>query len=101
MSEMEERVARALCHAIGVPEDGLVADNRSALDDLKPAWVTQLPKARAAIAAMREPTQEMINIGVSTINFLRPEDLKLAWQTMLDVALQERLKVHQVWKVMK
>jgi hypothetical protein len=60
MSEMEERVARALCRAIGVPEDGLVAEDRNSLDDMKPAWVTQLPKATAAIAVMREPLRQAL-----------------------------------------
>lgn len=87
MSEMDEHVARALCREIGVPEDSLVDEGRYSLghsmDNLKPAWVTQLPKARAAIAAMRWPTPEMIEAGEA----VEEESPLIVWQAMNDAAL--------------
>jgi hypothetical protein len=48
MSEMVERVAR------GIAESFSRAD---------PLWENWLPQARAAIAAMREPTAAMVDLG--------------------------------------
>jgi hypothetical protein len=44
-----EAVARALCVAIGIPEESTVLDRSDG--QTKIAWRTQIPKARAAIAA--------------------------------------------------
>jgi hypothetical protein len=50
--EMVEKVARALCRLDGHPENATM--------DGKPLWRDYEPEARAAIAAMREPTPEML-----------------------------------------
>lgn len=42
--------------------------------------------ARAAIAAMREPTEEMMNAG--WIEGMRPKAPREAWQAMIDAALK-------------
>lgn len=42
--------------------------------------------ARAAIEAMREPTEAMKDAGVSTAT---PLALRLAWEAMIDAALTE------------
>jgi hypothetical protein len=75
MSEMIKRVARAI--------------TTSTMDDgVSFGWEERL--ARVAIAAMRDPTPEMVNVGVSVVNFLRAEDARLVWQVMIDVARVEK-----------
>jgi hypothetical protein len=80
---MVERVARALCASTGSSE--LVVAH---------SWRAFEAHARAALAAMREPTDEMLHAG-----FLADEDdrmnggegiepLKSAWQAMIDEALK-------------
>ena len=70
MSEMIERVARALYEADG--------------DD-----TINWPKlARAAIAAMREPTEAMLM--ESSCNAVETERLVRDWQAMIDAALEEK-----------
>ncbi len=43
------------------------------------------PIAKAAIAAMREPTEEMIDAGAYDLNM----KLQQQWQAMIDAALKE------------
>jgi hypothetical protein len=68
MSEMLERVARALCQADGCSSDavlGIVPDIGSVppADIVAPAWRRYVDKARSAIVAMREPTNDMLEAG--------------------------------------
>ena len=68
MSEIIERVARALCEADGCSPDavlGIVPEIVSVppADIAMPAWRTYVDKARAAIVAMREPTDDMLEAG--------------------------------------
>lgn len=96
MSEMVERVARALAKADGKNPD-------------KPAWATSrgesfglcwrdqyADKARAAIEEMREPTDDMRWAGYTRAAFA-PEstnvssvqfDAKPIWELMIDKALE-------------
>lgn len=76
--EMVERVARALINASVLGEDG-IADWRRPSD-------YDLMLARAAIAAMREPTQVMVDAPV----IVADEDWSQRenWQAMIDAALQ-------------
>ena len=60
--ERIERVARALCRAIGVPEDGLVQDRPGG--NILPAWQHQLPKAEAAYL---ETLRTIRDVGVPVI----------------------------------
>ena len=81
MSEMVERVAQAM------QED----EDRH----LSTRWGNRgydqwRGRARTAIAAMREPTPEMLNVGVSMVNFLRHEDAKRVWDSMIDTALADK-----------
>jgi hypothetical protein len=72
MSEMVERVAKAIADADG---------DYTAMDHHR-------GRARAAIAAMREPTREMIDAAYKRDyydNGLSPE---VAWQTMIDETLK-------------
>jgi hypothetical protein len=77
MSEMIKRIARAITDS--TRDYGISI-----------GWEERL--ARAAIAAMRDPTPDMVNVGVSVVNFLRAEDAKLVWQVMIDAALAEKEK---------
>ena len=70
MSSMIERVAQALQQEIG-----------SASFDEPPS---SFALARAAIAAMREPTEEMIAAWIRA-----PGAIKGGWQGMIDAALAD------------
>lgn len=81
MTEMVERVARALASQRANP-----------YGDWKP-WVKF---ARAAIAAMREPTEAMVNAAYDSFDWgppmVGPRDdamPKPVWQTMIDEAMKE------------
>jgi hypothetical protein len=64
MSEMVERVARAICRGRGHDPDRCVLGSGSTLPPFstcyRRAWEDEIDAARAAIEAMREPTLEMI-----------------------------------------
>ena len=103
MSEIVERVARAICRAgICGPKDHLdEQEDRS--------WRKFELEARAAIAAMREPTRVMVNAAwndfeysptgtlirePSTCHAEPNDDLSCdtayeVWQAMIDAALKE------------
>jgi hypothetical protein len=85
MSEMVERVARAIYKAS--------CDEAYDGERYIPAWdrmnasskEVYLGFARAAIAAMREPTAAMVITG-SNGNY--PDDIAAIWQDMIDEALR-------------
>ena len=68
MTEMVERVARAIASHVGYADDD---------------WFKYGPAARAAIAAMREPTEEMLKAA-----YAKAFDKEI-WQAMIDAALSE------------
>lgn len=72
MNPMIERVARALC--TGDPDTST---------NIGPLWKAWEHPARAAIAAMREPTEAMIQVQ-DDVRYLR--DL---WPAMIDAALKD------------
>lgn len=84
---MVERVARAICAASGFGEafEHLVGQ----------AWTHWLPEARAAIAAMREPTEAMILAAMEGNEErvrVSPQTAKARSQTyttMIDAALAD------------
>ena len=86
MNEIVERVAKAIHEA--APED-----NWSGWDELTDADIssgdpgrdTRRKQARAAIAALREPTGEMIEAAWASS---LAEDAKGTWQDMIEVALR-------------
>lgn len=74
MSEMIERVARALAK---------LADNDN--------WNEFVPDARAAIEAMREPTDAMmaaVDCAGEKADWLSGRAWTAAWQAMIDEALK-------------
>jgi len=104
MSEMVERVARAICAA----NESEVSGRQASPDDVpvsgrgagQPLWKLYEPLARAAIAAMREPTEAMLKAGkvptreISLGNGTTATGFGLwggersSWQAMIDKALK-------------
>ena len=82
MSEMVERVARALYFSYhpGAPSD--------IWEEVQPLYrLLCIDSARASIAAMREPTPEMF---IATGDALVPSgDAAACWKAMIDEALRE------------
>ena len=68
MSTMVERVAQALQQEMGTAPFGETA---------------AFAPAHAAIAAMREPTEEMLDAWIRA-----PGAIKAGWQAMIDAALE-------------
>jgi hypothetical protein len=79
MSEMVDRVAKALWESsddteMGAPWENLTGHWRKTYEDM----------ARVAIAAMREPTQAMLDAGP-----VEPYMDAYVWAKMIDAALRE------------
>ena len=74
MSEMIERVAKA------IRDEDFTMRTGTADSDVNCIWLGYQHKARAAIEAMREPTEEMLG------NY---ENASFIWPLMIDVALKE------------
>lgn len=92
-SEMEERVAKALFErAQKTVRNVLIADT---YDELAPQMKRHYCEmARAAIEAMREPTEEMLKSGHHTANNhygveIGTDVLYWAWVGCIDAALHE------------
>ena len=83
-TKMEDRVARAIAVADGVPSDYLTTA-RDAYLNIAP----YINMARAAIRAMREPTAEMLDEGHPPDGPLKP---LFAWRVMIDTASPQRDK---------
>jgi len=75
---MVERVARAISSYEGRPPD------RPRLSNGTPEWTLYVGEARAAIAAMREPTTAMVERAAFAFDGLDAD----AWRIMIDAALQ-------------
>ena len=95
MSEMVERVARSIGLAAGHSAEGLehwVAEFSPEGNAKRPyrLWEQYIPKARAAIQAMREPTLDILNVAETTENVDRTymQDVTAAWRAMIDEALK-------------
>lgn len=90
MSEMVERVARVLCAKDccdpDEPEYGFLGGSVSGY-----AWQGYVPQARAAIAAMREPTIDMQVAGTEQwlCEAAMEERSPANWKAMIDAALGE------------
>lgn len=73
MADMVERVARAICEAIPFGVD----------------QVDAAKAARAAIEALREPTEAVCEAGANVLDVLA-FDMEVAWPAMIDAILKER-----------
>ena len=83
MSEMIERVARTMCrHWLEADYEGENVDRL-----VNREWSAWEPIARAAIAAMREPTLGMTDAGYMASD--EHHTMAAAWQAMIDAALAE------------
>jgi 1,2-phenylacetyl-CoA epoxidase catalytic subunit len=79
-----ERVARAMFMAHG--PDG----RRYWGEDPEKEWLTYVPDARAAIAAMRVATDEMMQAGMNVGAFpMCHGEVEVRYQAMIDAALAE------------
>lgn len=81
MSEMVDRVASAI-HSV----HGILLPFRAMDDDSKLKQLLR-SQARAAIAAMREPTEEMRRALLGDTDELNFDDV---WQSIIDAALSEK-----------
>jgi hypothetical protein len=106
MSEsMIERVARAICRANGRDPDRLEPGDAPGIDGQLPngdpahfVWKHYMDEARAAIEALREPTDDMIYVGEGYCDFMLPsthdnsgegrrKEFRMGWQAAIDHAL--------------
>ena len=87
---MVERVARALCLRCHDNPDSTHGGSRDggSLPKGQPAWTAWEDDARAAIAAMREPTTAMRHAGVDAVYDGRGAYLD-AWDAMITAALSD------------
>lgn len=85
-----ERAARALCELAGNPPGATM--------DGKPLWMSYLPEARAVLAAIREPTENMgfaaneatpIDTGAGFNCRVSTREAGLIWQAMINAALDD------------
>lgn len=90
---MIERVARAICVASGLdPDRPFSSSNYSKeTEPQECAWHEYLPEARAAIAAMREPTEVMERAAFSNMdkNGYPVGNPTSDYSAMIDAALKE------------
>lgn len=96
MSEMVERIARAICYAHAYtmffdhPEEERVAQARAHEER---DWQTFVHAAKEGISAMREPTEAMLDAADNTDievgeYLIRQPHARLCWQAMIDEALK-------------
>ena len=104
MTNMIERVARVICIGVGLNPEGPDVLHAQG-EQVHANWESFRGVARAAIAAMREPTGAMYMAGgiVAPSAHLADKDYKpygtrtigdmaakAAWEKMIDAALEER-----------
>jgi len=89
MNEMIERLARTICDAIGPNPDGRKPTLYPPYEKLPPNWTFYVPAARAAVEAMREPTEAMIlaieQAMMETTSMTREAVIKV-WMAGIDEA---------------
>lgn len=98
MSEAVERVARALCKRCGVDPDDIKGGtwDGGSYPRGKPAWHSWAGDARAAIEALREPDDAMVeaarelDVYWSYESNDRPGGPEDAWRAMIDAALASK-----------
>ena len=93
MTDMIERVARAICIEDGCDPDQIAVGIGHRMPEGKsyPLWHARTQQARAAIEAMREPTADMVAIALPSLSCAyghEPEDAAVVWAAMVDAALR-------------
>lgn len=88
MNEMIERVVRAIIESLNDSMDPHVRPltYEEVINDSRHGIVQA---AKAAIVAMREPTDEMIRVGSAIIVTDDISQAEFTWQRMVDAALEE------------
>lgn len=86
MSDMIERVARAICKADGLASCAM-DDERAEVDTCTAANCSRFLQARAAIEAMRTPTEAMVRATDSYDRYRAA--IEDEWRLMIDRALKE------------
>ena len=76
----------AMCTADGLDPDHQSNDD---VDEGARLWTTYLPLARAAIAAMEVPTEEMVEAGQSMVVAAAKDLVPEVWSKMCRAALKE------------
>lgn len=79
---MIEVVARVLCKENGTDPDEMWGSD----EDREPNWRLYAADARAAIAALRVPSEAMVTAGEDDDHSVDPE---ATWRAMIDAALAE------------
>lgn len=90
---MIERVARMICANQGGDPDAITYGEGAAWGKSWTGWQAYANEAREIIAAMREPTDDMVDAGEATAD--RPclcMSARYAWRAMIDEALAEDAK---------
>jgi hypothetical protein len=90
MTSMIERVARAICIATGLEPDGKYRSSDEG-DGTAPhefQWHAFQPEARAAILAMREPSDAMLSDRVIREHGYAG-DIDLVWRALIHLALAD------------
>ena len=82
-----EKVARSICLYVGKNPDDL--DNNVADGLFYPNWTEFSGMARAAIGAMREPSETMVTAGYGTYDYVQRHYCRVIWRLMADAALKE------------
>lgn len=85
MSEMIERVAKAMCERSGTDWTDASDDPYSPPLINRPFWRLN---ARCAIEAMREPTEEQYDALSNLGKMWKEINSTIAWQTYIDGALE-------------
>lgn len=84
METMIERVAKALCiNNHGNPEEKINVERTG----FELRWHLYIKDAKAAIQAMHEPTEKMIEAAFGKHE--KPNPFRTAWYAMIDAALKE------------
>lgn len=102
MTGMIERVARAICEEnVGECDTVCFGDSGTVFsEERKPRWQWWVPEARAAIEAMKEPTEAML-LAATRAEFSKSDSegswtewperdaVEAAWPAMISAALSE------------
>ena len=90
MNEMVEKMARELAgHVQELPWDELPEHRKAVTPRAEWGKLCFRDMARAAISALMEPTDEMLEVGRYQVDHARSAPMTSAWQAMLTAALGE------------
>lgn len=89
MSEMVERVARAILKQRYAFDKAPPDPDEIILETKLPWWCACMGEAMAAIAAMREPTDAMVEAGMDVTDWpICNGEVQVRYQAMIDAVLK-------------